>query len=178
MPVVGLGLGAISKAGYHSYFVHPHYAPWHSMPCRLPSNSPLSPRERADSCNVFFFFLNFLFDQCFEILGEYVFCDNMCKIRRKEVMLWKSCSHNQCDQRSLSVWSSVMFYLLGVVSLETDTAIDMVFELPDVAKQMFYCTALKTQLSLVFYVYISKIIMGPDFSPLWFRKSCHVSYLI
>lgn len=50
----------------------------------------------------------------------------------------KSQSHNQSDQRSLSVWSNVKFGLLGVASLETDGAIEMASELQDTAKQMCF----------------------------------------
>lgn len=40
VPVVGLGLEAVSKAGYHCHFVDSHYALWHCIPCWLPRNSP------------------------------------------------------------------------------------------------------------------------------------------
>ena len=50
----------------------------------------------------------------------------------------KSCSHNQSDQRSLSVWSSVKFDPLAVASLETDGALEMASEVQDRAKQMCF----------------------------------------
>lgn len=39
VPVVGLGLGAISNTENHNYFVNPHCASWHSMPCWLSGSS-------------------------------------------------------------------------------------------------------------------------------------------
>lgn len=110
-----------------------------ALPCHVGSpGTHLSLLEKELATSNFLFVFPFLYDYCPEILGEFVFCNKYVRdtLERKSAMKWKSCHLNQSDQWSFPVWSDVKFDPLRVVSVESETAIDIASELQDTAKQI------------------------------------------
>ena len=156
-------------------------------PCHVgPPGSLLSLPEKELAASVFVCVcmcvcvFYFLFDQCYEILRWINLLWQACArcLERKYALKWKSCSHNQSDQRSLSVWSSVKFYRLEWCHWKLTVLLKLPLS-PRIWQNTYVLLhSAEDQLNVMVYVWISKIIVALDFSPLPFRKPCTVLYLI
>lgn len=80
--------------------------------------------------------------------------------------------------RSLSVWSSVKFYCLEWCHWKLTVLLKLPLSCRIWQNTYVLLHSAEDQLNVMVYVWISKIIIALDFSPLQFRKPCTVLYLI